>query len=257
LKRPGSECFGDVHEIDECEGQVMAEVNIVVLTGAGISHESGLPTFRDRDGLWSAKRLRDLASPEAFLRDPAAVHDFYNARRAQANSPEVQPNPAHRALAKLEQEWAGHFVVVTQNVDDLHERAGSSNVLHMHGRLNRVRCNACSAIHTWRNDVFVDTACPTCGNTRLRPDIVWFGEMPFYLDEIGAALGRCDLFISIGTSGSVYPAADFVNSVQRLTRTVELNLEPSAGASWFMERHYGLASQIVPEFVDKLLARPG
>jgi NAD-dependent deacetylase len=235
----------------------MTEHNIVVLTGAGISRESGLPTFRDRDGLWSESRLRDLARPAAFLHDPVAVHDFYNARRAQASSPEVQPNPAHLALARLEQLWAGDLVVVTQNVDDLHERAGSSKVLHMHGRLNQVRCNACGVRHAWTGDVCVDTPCPACAAPRLRPDIVWFGEMPFYMEEIDAVLGRCDLFVSIGTSGSVYPAADFVRSVRSRAHTVELNLEPSAGASLFVERHYGLASQIVPAFVDELLARKG
>jgi NAD-dependent deacetylase len=237
--------------------QVMAGSNIVVLTGSGISRESGLPTFRDRDGLWSAQRLDHLARPEAFSADPVAVHDFYNARRAQASTLDVQPNPAHRALAHLEHRWAGGLIVITQNVDDLHERAGSLKVLHMHGRLNQVRCNACLTCHAWSGDVFVDTPCPACGAPRLRPDIVWFGEMPFHLDEIDVALARCDVFVSIGTSGSVYPAADFVRSVGRRAHTVELNLEPSAGASLFAERHYGVASRIVPAFVDKLLAPDG
>jgi len=233
----------------------MSERNIVVLTGAGISRESGLPTFRDADGLWSSQRLLDLARPAAFLHDPVAVHDFYNARRAQANSPAVEPNPAHLALARLEQRWAGNVVVVTQNVDDLHERAGSAKVLHMHGRLNQVRCNACSTRHAWTGDVAVDTPCPACGAAKLRPDIVWFGEVPFHLEEIDALLGQCDLFVSIGTSGSVFPAADFVQMVKRSAHTVELNLEPSAGALRFDETHYGLASQIVPVFVDELLTR--
>jgi NAD-dependent deacetylase len=236
------------------QGQGTAKSNIVVLTGAGISQESGLPTFRDRDGLWTAKRLSDLARPEAFALDPIAVHDFYNARRAQASGADVHPNPAHRALARLEQRLAGEVLVVTQNVDDLHERAGSRKVLHMHGHLNQVRCNACRTRHAWNGDVFVETPCPACGAPTLRPDIVWFGEMPFHLDEIDIALARCDTFISIGTSGSVYPAADFVRSVGSRAHTVELNLEPSAGASFFAERHYGVASQIVPAFVDKLLA---
>jgi NAD-dependent deacetylase len=233
----------------------MTDLRIVFLTGAGISRESGLPTFRDRDGLWSLRRLQDLARPAAFLHDPVAVHDFYNSRRAQASSPEVQPNPAHLALARLEQMWKGDVVVVTQNVDDLQERAGSSKVLHMHGRLNHVRCNACGTRHVWTGDVSVDTPCPACATARLRPDVVWFGEMPFYMEEIDALLGRCDLFVSIGTSGSVYPAADFVRFVRSRAHTVELNLEPSAGASLFVERRYGLASQIVPAFIDELLAR--
>ena len=231
--------------------------NIVVLTGAGISRESGLPTFRDPDGLWSAQRLMDLARPAAFRHDPEAVHAFYNARRALANSPAVQPNPAHLALARLEQRWEGNVVVVTQNVDDLHERAGSSKVLHMHGRLNQVRCTACSARHAWTGNVSVDTTCPACGAAKLRPDIVWFGEVPFHLEEIDALLGQCDLFVSIGTSGSVYPAADFVQMVKRSAHTVELNLEPSAGALRFDEKHYGLASEIVPAFVDNLLTPDG
>jgi NAD-dependent deacetylase len=239
------------------EQRVMTKRNIVVLTGAGISRESGLPTFRDPDGLWSARRLEDLARPAAFLHDPVAVHDFYNARRAQARSPEVQPNPAHLALARLEQMWEGDVVVVTQNVDDLHERAGSAKVLHMHGRLNQVRCNACGERHGWTGDVTVDTPCPACSEARLRPDIVWFGEMPFHMEEIDAVLGRCDLFVSIGTSGSVYPAADFVRFARSRAHTVELNLEPSARASLFLERHYGPASQTVPAFVDTLLARKG
>ena len=237
-------------------GVVMPEPPaIVVLTGAGISRESGLATFRDPDGVWATVRIEDVATPEAFARDPARVHAFYNARRAQIAGSAIVPNPAHMALALLERRWPAPFLLVTQNVDDLHERAGSAKVLHMHGRLNQVRCNACSTRHAWTGDVAVDTPCPACGAAKLRPDIVWFGEVPFHLEEIDALLGQCDLFVSIGTSGSVFPAADFVQMVKRSAHTVELNLEPSAGALRFDETHYGLASQIVPVFVDELLTR--
>ncbi len=224
---------------------------IVVLTGAGISAESGLATFRDPDGLWQRVRIEDVATPEAFARDPAHVHAFYNARRAQLA--EVQPNAAHLALARLEREWPGGFLLVTQNVDDLHDRAGSQP-LHMHGELRRVRCGACGARHGWAADLSTGTPCPACAAPRLRPDIVWFGEMPMGMDRIGAALDGCGLFVSVGTSGNVYPAAGFVDDAAQAHK-VELNLEPSAGSALFDEAHHGAATQVVPAFVDRLLRR--
>lgn len=227
---------------------------VVVLTGAGISRESGLATFRDPDGIWARVRIEDVATPEAFARDPARVHAFYNARRAQLADPAIQPNAAHHALARLEREWPGDVLLVTQNVDDLHDRAGS-RPLHMHGSLRRVRCLACGAGHDWTGDVHTTTPCPACGALRLRPDIVWFGEMPMGMDRIEAALAGCGLFVSIGTSGNVYPAAGFVAEVRGQARTVELNLEPSEGARLFDEAHHGPATAVVPPFVDALLAR--
>lgn len=229
---------------------------IVILTGAGISKESGLHTFRDADGIWSRVRVEDVATPEAFARDRARVHDFYNARRRQLVESDVQPNAAHLALARLEAEWGGAVLLVTQNIDDLHERAGSRNLLHMHGELLKARCAACEHVRDWRVALDARLKCDACGEVgRLRPHVVWFGEMPLFMDEIGAALGRCDLFVSIGTSGHVYPAAGFVALAGEAgAHTVELNLEPSQGASLFAERDYGPASVIVPRFVDSLLA---
>lgn len=229
-----------------------APPNLVILTGAGISAESGLATFRDAGGIWSRVRVEDVATPEAFARDPARVHAFYNARRAALAG--AVPNAAHHALARLEQAWPGGFLLVTQNVDDLHDRAGSQP-LHMHGELRRARCLACGAGHRWEADLSDVTPCPACSAARLRPDIVWFGEMPMGLDRIDAALDGCGLFVSVGTSGSVYPAAGFVAEVQGRARTVELNLEPSEGAALFDEAHHGPATQVVPAFVDRLLAR--
>jgi NAD-dependent deacetylase len=232
---------------------------LVVLTGAGISRESGLSTFRDADGAWRQVRLEDVATPQGFRRDPARVHGFYNARRAQLA--EVAPNAAHHALAGLERAWqarGGEFLLVTQNVDDLHERAGSRRLLHMHGALRRARCLACHGSTDWEGDTGVDTACPRCREPgRVRPDIVWFGEVPMHMEEIVAALEGCGLFVSIGTSGSVYPAAGFVAEVRGRARTVELNLEPSEGAALFDEAHHGPATVVVPAFVAGLLARYG
>ncbi len=222
---------------------------IVILTGAGISRESGLSTFRDPDGIWAKVRLEDLATPEAFARDPARVHAFYNARRAQLA--EVKPNAAHFALARLEREWTGPVLLVTQNVDDLHDRAGS-RPLHMHGALRRARCMACAAAMAWTADLSTSTPCPACAAAALRPDIVWFGEMPMGMDRIATALDECGLFVSIGTSGTVYPAAGFVADAAH-ARTVELNLEPSAGSDLFDEAHHGPATQVVPVFVERLL----
>ena len=227
--------------------------SIVILTGAGISRESGLLTFRDADGLWSNLRLEDLATPEAFARDPAQVHAFYNARRAQLRDPAVQPNAAHLALARLQREWPGPVTLVTQNVDDLHERAGSPDVVHMHGELGRVRCLACGAATRWAGELTTEDRCPACHAGPLRPDIVWFGEMPMHMERIERALAACTLFVSIGTSGQVYPAAGFVRSVRGRAHTVELNLEPSGGAALFHQAIHGPATHVVPDFVDRLL----
>ena len=231
--------------------------NIVILTGAGISKESGLDTFRDADGIWAKVRLEDVATPEAFARDPARVHDFYNGRRQRLASGEVEPNAAHLALARLEAEWPGDVLIVTQNVDNLHERAGSRNLIHMHGEHLKARCDACDVVFAWEADLSADLACETCGASGgLRPHVVWFGEMPLEMERIFAALDACALFVSIGTSGNVYPAAGFVQHVRRAgdTRAVELNLEPSEGASRFHEAEYGPATKIVPAFVERLLS---
>ncbi|HKX08752.1 MAG TPA: Sir2 family NAD+-dependent deacetylase [Stellaceae bacterium] len=235
----------------------MAHPSTVILTGAGISKESGLDTFRDKDGLWSKVRIEDVATPEAFERDPARVHEFYNARRRGMRNPNVQPNAAHRALAELEQHWPGEVLLVTQNIDDLHERAGSRNLVHMHGELHKTRCAHCGVLDASLVDLSIALVCAGCGEPGgLRPHVVWFGEMPLEMDRIYEALGRCDRFISIGTSGNVYPAAGFVQEVRYRSgvRTVELNLEPSEGASLFEERHYGPATEIVPAYVRHLLA---
>ena len=229
---------------------------IVVLTGAGISKESGIDTFRDKDGLWSKFNIEDVATIEAFERNPKRVLDFYNDRRAEFRSANIKPNAAHRAVARLEAEWSGEVLVVTQNIDLLHEGAGSRNVLHMHGQAGKIRCMACEAITDSEIALDPGSLCAACGAVgRLRPHVVWFGEMPLYMDEIQAALDRCGMFISIGTSGMVYPSAGFVQHVRRrgAGHTVELNMEPSDGHSLFAERHYGPASRVVPDFVEKIL----
>ena len=226
---------------------------IVILTGAGLSAESGLGTFRDEGGIWTKHDLADIATPEGFARNPALVQDFYNARRSQAA--EALPNAAHLALARLESEHASAVLTVTQNVDCLHEAAGTSELIHMHGELFKAWCPACDWRDAWRSDITPQTPCPACGKTgSLRPDVVWFGEMPYRMDEIYSALGACDLFISIGTSGSVYPAAGFVvEAASARARTVELNLEPSEGASLFDDARHGPATEVVPAFIDHLL----
>lgn len=232
----------------------MAAASIVILTGAGISRESGLATFRDADGAWAKVRVEDVATPEAFARNPARVHGFYNARRAQLRDPAIQPNAAHLALAELEARWPGDLLLVTQNVDDLHARAGSRKLVPMHGELLKVRCLRCQAVQDWAEDLSTATACPACGAAGgMRPHIVWFGEMPMQMRRIGAALATCDIFVSIGTSGQVYPAAGFVAEVADRARTVELNLEPSAGTALFAEAHHGPATEVVPRFVCELL----
>jgi NAD-dependent deacetylase len=229
--------------------------NIVVLTGAGISRESGLSTFRDADGIWATVQIEDVATPEAFARDPGRVHEFYNARRAQLADPAIQPNAAHRALAELERAWPARVTIVTQNVDDLHERAGSVRVVHMHGALNKVFCLACDSRHDWTQSLSTMTACPACARVgKMRPGIVWFGEIPYHMDTIYELLEECGLFVSIGTSGNVYPAAGFVARLRGRAKTVELNLEPSEGADLFDEARHGPATRIVPAFVRELLS---
>ena len=227
------------------------DASIVILTGAGISAESGLRTFRDANGLWENHRVEDVATPEAFHRNPALVHRFYNERRRSLAA--VQPNPAHHALARLEREWPGDLLLVTQNVDDLHDRAGSKHLLHMHGELLKGRCLACRAVRDWPGDMDADSRCPACHRGQMRPHIVWFGEMPLDMERIYQALDRCDLFAAIGTSGHVYPAAGFVEAVGPGARTVELNLEPSRVADAFQEHRVGKATDLVPAFVAELL----
>ena len=231
--------------------------SIVILTGAGISAESGLQTFRGSDGLWHGHRPEEVATPEAFARDPSLVHGFYNARRRQLKSQEVEPNAAHLALAQLEQSWPGDFLLVTQNVDNLHERAGSKQLIHMHGELARIRCEYCGFGTIGLEDLSTETRCPACGKSGgLRPDIVWFGEIPLEMDHIDEALMTCDLFIAIGTSGNVYPAAGYVQMVRCQAHTMEINLEPSNVATAFAEKRYGKAGDLVPELVKELLG-PG
>ena len=227
--------------------------NILILTGAGISAESGLATFRGPEGLWEGHRVEDVATPEAFERDPELVQRFYDARRAALK--EVEPNPAHAALARLDAEWEGELLIVTQNVDDLHERAGAERLLHMHGELMRAWCTACGERSASPATLIDGPACG-CGATALRPDIVWFGEMPYGMEQIEAALMECDLFVSIGTSGAVYPAAGFVQTARyRGAHCVELNLDPSQGSIFFDESRMGPASELVPTFVEELLTR--
>jgi len=231
----------------------MAVESIVILTGAGISAESGLATFRGADGLWEGHRVEDVATSEAFRRDPALVHAFYDARRARLA--DVEPNAAHRALARLDAEWSGDLLLVTQNVDDLHERAGSKRLLHMHGELKTGWCLACGERFGWDGDMGEGARCPTCGTIgQVRPDIVWFGEMPYAMDRIEDALRRCDLFVSIGTSGAVYPAAGFVQTARyRGARTLEINLEPSLGSFLFDESRTGRAGELVPAWAEEVL----
>lgn len=226
--------------------------NIVILTGAGISAESGIETFRAETGLWAQHRVEDVATPEGFARDPKLVVDFYNERRAQAAG--AAPNAAHEALARLEAEHKGSVLVVTQNVDDLHERGGTQNLIHMHGALNSALCWACD--HRWPAPMHmaVGDTCPACNAPAARPDIVWFGEMPYLMDRIFTALGEADIFAAIGTSGNVYPAAGFVAEAARAgAHTLEINLEPSAVGSQFDEALLGPATQTVTAWVDSIL----
>ena len=227
--------------------------SIVVLTGAGISAESGVDTFRDKDGIWSKVDFREVATPEGYARNPGRVHEFYNSRRRDILK--ATPNAAHMALARLEQQHQGHVLIVTQNIDHLHEAAGSRNLIHMHGELLKAKCSRCGTRCDYREDLSVATACAACGETGgMRPDVVWFGEMPYQMQRIHEALATADLFISIGTSGNVYPAAGFVASaIEAGAHTVELNLEPSEGASHFAEAVNGPATLVVPAFVERLL----
>jgi NAD-dependent deacetylase len=227
--------------------------NIVILTGAGISAESGIATFRGPGGLWEGHRVEDVCTPEALARDPELVHRFYDMRRAALAT--VAPNPAHEALARLDNAWEGELLIVTQNVDDLHERAGAKRMLHMHGELLSALCADCGHRSEWAGDMPPGSVCPYCTAPALRPDIVFFGEMPYQMDRIEQALARADMFVSIGTSGAVYPAAGFVQTARyHGARTLELNLEASAGSAWFGETRNGPAGVLVPAWVDEVLA---
>ena len=229
---------------------------IVILTGAGISAESGIRTFRGDDGLWENHRLEDVATPEAFTRNPALVQAFYNERRRQLVHSDIMPNAAHMALAQLEQQFPGEVLLVTQNIDDLHERAGSRKVLHMHGELRKARCQYSGQLFPCDDDLDPELPCPCCQRPGgLRPHVVWFGEIPLYMDEIYAALADCDLFLGIGTSGNVYPAAGFVQVANQAGATsVELNLAASATRNAFRHHFDGPATRLVPAFVSALLA---
>jgi NAD-dependent deacetylase len=227
--------------------------NIVILTGAGVSAESGVATFRGPDGLWEGHRVEDVATPAAFRRDPTLVHAFYDARREKLGM--VEPNDAHRALARLDEKRPGELLLITQNVDDLHERAGSKRLIHMHGELTRGWCLACGERFAWTGPMGERAFCPVCqAGGQVRPDIVWFGEMPYEMERIDEALQGCDLFVSIGTSGAVYPAAGFVQTARYCgARTLELNLEPSVGSMFFDESRIGRAGELVPAWVDEML----
>ena len=225
-----------------------------VLTGAGISAESGIKTFRDHNGLWENHRIEDVATPEAFERQPELVHQFYNLRRRQLQDLQIKPNPAHVALSELEKNWEGDFMLVTQNVDNLHERAGSKRLLHMHGELQKIFCVFCDKKRNWLEDLSLETACPECKRKGgLRPDIVWFGEMPYHMPIIQDALENCEVFLSIGTSGKVYPAAGFVQLAWK-ARKIEVNLAGSDVSSDFDEQRTGPASVEVPRLVAELLS---
>jgi NAD-dependent deacetylase len=227
--------------------------SIVILTGAGISAESGIDTFRSAGGLWEAHRVEDVATPEGFVRNPNLVLNFYDMRRAALAN--VAPNPAHAALARLEREFPGDLLLVTQNVDDLHERGGSARVLHMHGELKSALCQSCEIRSPWLGTMIDRPPCPVCRAPTLRPDVVWFGEMPYEMGRIYRALETCDLFVSIGTSGAVYPAAGFVQEARANgARCLELNLEPSEGSRHFHETRLGPASEVVPAWVEEVLS---
>jgi NAD-dependent deacetylase len=227
--------------------------SIVILTGAGLSAESGLATFRGPGGLWEGHRVEDVCTPAALARDPQLVHRFYDARRAALAG--VEPNAAHHALARLDREWPGELLVITQNVDDLHERSGAVRLLHLHGALNSALCAACGATRAWTDALPPGARCPECAAPALRPDIVFFHEVPREMDRVEAALAGCDLFVSIGTSGAVYPAAGFVRVAAAVgARTVELNLERSVGSDLFDQSRLGPATALVPAWVDELLA---
>jgi NAD-dependent deacetylase len=259
--------FSAIFVLMDLHNLIKPHSNIVILTGAGISAESGIQTFRAADGLWENHRVEDVATPEAFARNPALVQNFYNMRRAALLSPGVKPNAAHIALAELEKKWpeinGGEVLLITQNIDNLHERAGSQNLIHMHGELLKMFCNTCTPHmqneaaekYDIQSDLDSRSACPKCSATgTLRPDIVWFGEIPYQMDACARALQDCDLFLSIGTSGNVYPAAGFVQEARYAgAQTIEINLEPSLNAANFSGGLYGPASQQVPAFIQQLL----
>ncbi|MDB6007627.1 MAG: NAD-dependent protein deacylase [Prosthecobacter sp.] len=235
--------------------EVSAKRNIVVLTGAGMSAESGVPTFRGVDGLWEGHRIQDVASPEGFIRDPELVHRFYNLRRAALNT--VEPNAGHLALASMEREWQGRFLLVTQNVDDLHERVGSEKLIHMHGELLKARCELCGAVLFWNKELSSGTRCRACGEIGgLRPHIVWFGEFPFEMEIIMNALNSADVFLCIGTSGVVYPAAGFAQVAARHPNChlIEMNIERTEISRHFHEHIVGPVSIELPTVVKRLLS---
>ncbi len=226
--------------------------NIVILTGAGVSAESGIDTFRAKGGLWEQHRVEDVATPEGFARDPDLVLRFYDMRREAIQK--AQPNAAHWALAALDSDWPGDLLIVTQNVDDLHERAGAKRLIHMHGEHLNAWCTACDTRSPWRGPLAERPPCPACGASALRPDVVWFGEMPYCMDKIEAAIARADLFVSIGTSGAVYPAAGYVQTARYYgAKTLELNMEPSQGSIHFHSSRMGKASDLVPAWVEEIL----
>ena len=236
--------------------------DIVILTGAGISQESGLDTFRDKEGLWSKVNIEDVATPNAFQNDPKRVQEFYNDRRRPLTSGSIKPNNAHNALAKLENEWSskkrGQVTIVTQNIDNLHEMAGSRNLIHMHGEILKARCQQCGCVSICNTDLGFGEACTECAEINvLRPHVVWFGETPLEMEKIYGLLKKCSLFISVGTSGNVYPAASFIQFVGANLDifTLELNLEPSEGSMLFDQARYGVATDLIPLFVEELLTR--
>lgn len=234
-------------------GSTLGAVRIVVLTGAGVSAESGVPTFRDSDGLWEGHRVEDVATPEAYDVQPTAVHRFYDERRAHLKT--VEPNPAHIALAELQHALGHNLTLITQNIDDLHERGGAKDVVHMHGELLSALCRTCQRRSPWAGELSDYPPCPRCGAVDLRPDVVWFGEIPYEMDRIQHALMRADLFVSIGTSGAVYPAAGFVQMARTCgARTLELNLVPSEGTAFFDDARHGPAGDLVPVWVDEVLS---
>lgn len=243
--------------IDQLLAEYGKDFNIVILTGAGISAESGVPTFRASDGLWCGHRVEDVATPQAFARNPSMVHDFYNERRRGLLHQDVQPNPAHKALAELQEKWPADVSIVTQNIDDLHERGGSMDVIHMHGEILQSVCIFCRDKFPQKEDSSTESSCPSCTQSGgVRPDIVWFGEMPYHMDVIERKISECDLFISIGTSGNVYPAAGFVMMANQTgAKTVEINLEKSVNAYEFSLGLYGKAGDLLPEFVKNILTQ--
>lgn len=230
--------------------------SIVILTGAGVSAESGVPTFRDSDGLWEGHSIHDVATPEAFRRNPALVHRFYNLRRAAL--PKCEPNPAHHAIARLQQAFPNQVCLITQNVDDLHERGGSTNVLHMHGELRKIFCTRCNHRMEWEDSLSTDHSCPACKRVgSLRPDIVWFGEVPYLMNEIEEAIANTKVFVAIGTSGLVYPAAGLVDIAKSVgAHTIEFNLNETESSDRFHEVRSGLASVTVPKWVAEQIDSP-